>query len=177
MHHNRICGRMFQILLTGVVTAMVAQASQAQELPPALRECRSEKADARRLACYDREVDAWKRSGKPGAETAAATPVTAPPASDDRFGYEDVQSRERRDRDRNESDVRDELVSVVTGISRRPDGAFLVTLENGQLWGEKSPDPDFRLRIGDRARIKRTPLGSYFLYGNSSRSARVTRLR
>jgi hypothetical protein len=71
----------------------------------------------------------------------------------------------------------EELRSTIANISRRPDGALVVTLENGQVWGQKTPDPDFRLRIGEQARIKRTAMGSYFLYGNSSWSTRVTRLR
>jgi hypothetical protein len=145
-------------------------------LPAAQQECRSEKDDALRLACYDREVEAQRQSPTTGTAVPASVPATAPPTPEERFGYKDVLAREKRDQVRSETPDLEELVSTVTGVSRRPDGALVITLENGQVWGQKTPDSDFRIRIGKKARIKPSAMGSYFLYGNSNWSTRVSRL-
>jgi uncharacterized protein (DUF2267 family) len=162
--------------VAGILAAAIAQDLAAQDLPAALQACRAEQDEATRLACYDREID---RQVQPPANGAAA-PIIAPaavPAAEKRFGHNDALAREEREKMPKEERDLEELRSAVANISRRPDGALVVTLENGQVWGQKTPDPDFRLRIGEQARIKRTAMGSYFLYGKSSWSTRVTRLR
>jgi hypothetical protein len=164
-------------MLAGILTAGFAQDLAAQELPATLQACRAERDEARRLACYDREIDRQVQPPASGAAAPVIAPVATIPAAEERFGRNDALAREERRKLQKDDHDLEELHSTVAGISRRPDGALVVTLENGQVWGQKTPDPDFRLRIGEQARIKRTAMGSYFLYGKSSWSTRVTRLR
>jgi len=70
-----------------------------------------------------------------------------------------------------------ELRSIVAQLAKRPDGALVITLKNGQVWGQQSPESTFRFRIGEPVRIKRAVMGSFILYGDSKWSARVTRLQ
>ncbi|MEK7415968.1 MAG: hypothetical protein AAB263_21910, partial [Planctomycetota bacterium] len=137
--------------------------------------CRAEKDDAQRLACYDREADRL-------AQQQPATAVPPPAAGtaqtpEERFGYRGVLAREEYDRDKQETRRLEELVATVTEISARPDGALVMTLDNGQVWRQNRPDSFFHLKVGEQVKIEPAALGSFLLSGSSKRSTRVTRVR
>ncbi len=164
------------LLVAAVLSAVIAPGLAAEEPAAALQACRTEPVDARRLACYDSEFDRQERLTASGAAVPVTAPAAATPTAEERFGYQGVLAREEREKLQSAAPDLEELRSTVADISRRADGVLIVTLENGQVWMQKTPDPDFRLRIGDPAKVKRSAMGSYFLYGNSSWSTRVTRL-
>ena len=143
-----------------------AAAAAAPESP--LKACRAEADDARRLACYDREMD---RLGD------APAPAEAPVMSaEERFGRRGTLAREEVDRERNE--VRQgELTATITELWTRSDGLMVMTLDNGQVWAQNRPDPFFRIKNGDKVKISPAALGSYLLSGPSKRSTRVTRTK
>ncbi|MSQ91925.1 MAG: hypothetical protein EXR87_03185 [Gammaproteobacteria bacterium] len=150
------------MLLVAALSAVIAPGLAAQELPAALSACRAEQDDARRLACYDREVDRQ---------------VPPPAAAEERFGYEGALARKEQDELRKEEPELAELHSKAAGISTRPNGTLVITLENGQVWRQNAPESYFPLKIGDPVRIRPAAMGSFLLFGNSRRSIRVTRLR
>jgi uncharacterized membrane protein len=162
-------------LLAGILCIAIPQAV-AHDLPAALAACREEKDDAQRLACYDREV---ARAGGQSAESSAAasqaaTASAAPPQSpEERFGYRGVLAREEQERVK--SATLGQLEATVTDISKRGDGALIMTLDNGQVWAQNRPDAFFRLKVGDSVKIEPAALGSFLMIGPSKRTARVTR--
>jgi hypothetical protein len=169
--------RIRPIFLAGFLSAVIAPGIAAQDLAVALQACRTVQDDAERLACYDREIETRRQPPTTNAPAQAAVPAAASLTPEQRFGYEDVRDRERRDQGPDGTRALEELVAKVAGIAKRPDGALLITLENGQVWRQSTPESYFRLGVGDTVRIKPAALGSFLLYANSRRSIRVTRLR
>ena len=176
-------------ILLGVFIAGFGGAGVAQDLPDRLRACASEKDDTRRLACYDAEV---ARLGKrPAAPAGPSTPATASvqagmdsseapgagrtdvPAAvspEDAFG-------KRGDLRKDTVAEAGEITSSVVSFSRGADQRFVVTLQNGQVWREVTPNSAVRLQQGDTVRIERGSLGSFVLVGPAKRSSKVKRIR
>jgi hypothetical protein len=165
------CVRQVLLILTGTcVVASVAHTAQ-YELPASLIECLTQKDDALRLSCYDREVARLKRE-----------PVTAPPPAPANidpqasFGYRGGAIPEEQERRKAEVAALPQLDSTIVAISKRPYGELVLTLENQQVWVQKSPDST-RLKVGDRITIKRAMLGAFLLVGPTGRSTSVARLQ
>ncbi len=76
---------------------------------------------------------------------------------------------------RNHGQLPESLVATVRAVIRRPNGAHVITLDNGQVWTETSLDPSFRVAVGEQVRIKRAAMGTYLLSTPSNRSTRVAR--
>ena len=173
-------------VLAGVLAAAIPPGA-AEDLPAALATCRAEQDDARRLACYDREVEKLPRQPATGAASMGTAPSVAAPTStapvadtqtpEERFGYRGELAREERDREQQEIRGLEKLVATVTRISTRGDGTLVITLDNGQVWAQNRPDSFFRLKVGEQISIEPAVLGSFLLIGSSKRTARVTRLR
>lgn len=173
----RTCSRISPMILAGILMLVIPRFPVAQDLPAPLKECRLEKNDALRLACYDREVDARAQSPTAGTAPPASVPVSTPGTPEERFGYENVRDLERRDQNRGASPEPDELVAKVAEVSRPTGGVFVITLEIGQVWKQNSPDPYFLVRTGEQVTIKRAALGSFMMSGKSWWSTRVSRVR
>jgi mannose-6-phosphate isomerase class I len=155
-------------------TAALPQPASAQDPLGSLMECRSESDDARRLACYDREVD--RRAPVPATEAASA-PAAPTLTPEERFGRTGAMNREEADRRYQESRELAELNATATEIWTRADGLMVVTLDNGQIWKQVRPDSMFRLKVGEKVRIQPAAMGSFILSGSSKRSTRVSRLK
>ncbi len=183
-------GRLIPVL--GLAFA-IGRADASEDIGAALVACRAESDDARRLACYDRAADAGHppvvapTPAAASAPAAAIAPATAPavaaaaPAAEatpeDSFGRERALEHEEAKRAEQESRALDELKATVTAIETRIDGLMTMTLDNGQVWRQNSPDARFRLRVGDPVRIEPGALKSFILSGPSKRSTRVTRIK
>lgn len=162
-------------LVAMMLAAALASAAEAAD-DSALRACRAEPDDARRLACYDREID----RATPGPAPARAEPPAAPPpaaaSAEDQFGREAELVREEKERVRAAAREIGEITALVTEIQRRSDGLMLITLDNGQVWKQVGLDSLFRLKVGDPVRIESASLGSYMMWGTSKRPTRVSRV-
>jgi hypothetical protein len=66
--------------------------------------------------------------------------------------------------------------ATVTAIDKRPRGELVVTLDNGQVWAQKSADRYFPLEVGDPVAILAGSLGSFRLIAGS-RATAVTRVQ
>jgi hypothetical protein len=158
-----------RMILPWVAAMMAAPAALAADDPGAtLRACRAEQDDAKRLACYDREVDRQDSQAPPAVP--AATP-------EERFGRTGVMTREEADRKEQESRELTELQATVTEIWTRADGLMVLTLDNGQIWKQVRPDSRFRLKAGEKVKIQPAALGSFLLSGPTKRSTRVSRVK
>ena len=67
------------------------------------------------------------------------------------------------------------MSATVTAIDKRPRGELVVTLDNGQVWAQKSADRYFPLKVGDPVAILSGALGSFRLIAGS-RATAVTRV-
>lgn len=163
------------LLIVFCCTASLAGA--ATQVPEALRACVSEKADARRLSCYDREIARLEQQTQVAASAppAAAVPVPAAaapaPVPEEEFGLRAPVASDEADRRK-----AGQLQGKITSISSRPLGELVLTLDNNQVWAQKTAEPLMRLKVGDDVTIKRGAFGSFLLV-SSGRSARVTRVQ
>lgn len=162
-----------------LATALLLQFSipgiAAEESSSALQTCRAEKSDSKRLACYDRLMDSRIPAPQAKAETAPADSGSTPQTPEEKFGYSDVRAQEERGAALNDANRLKELVAKVTAVSTRPNGTHVVTLENGQVWVQKTPEPFFRVSVGDEITIRPAALGTYLMSTPDSRSTRVMR--
>jgi hypothetical protein len=178
---------MATVALAMVLSADLAAAA-AQDPLAGLRNCVRETEAARRLACFDNEMArVAPASAAPEASavalapaalpTSAAPPAPAAPAQtpEDKFGYRGVVARKDVDRRSAETGAVGQLTSTVTNISTLPHGEMIITLANGQVWGQLAPEPFFRLKVNDQVTIKPGALSSFTLSGPSKRSTKVTR--
>lgn len=163
-----------RVVLACVAALVAVPAAMAAEDPGAsLRACRSEADDAKRLACYDREVDRLgTQAASPGA--APAAPALTP---EERFGRTGAMNREEADRKKEEPRQLSELNATVTEIWTRADGLMVLTLDNGQIWKQVRPDSLFRLKVNEKVKIQPAALGSFLLSGPTKRSTRVSRVK
>ena len=179
-------------LLFPLLTFAAGPALAATDISAAVRACRAETDDARRLACYDRVTDgaraaaptaaATPKSAAPVAAAAApsapaAAPVAAAASAEDNFGRERQVAAEEQKRQQDAARSLGELEAYVTGIETRMDGLMTFTLDNGQVWRQNTPDSKFHLKEGDRVKIQPGSLKSFILSGPSKKSTRVTRVK
>lgn len=161
--------------IASCLLAALPPALGADDLPPGLLACRAEQDDAKRLACYDGQVDAQARAPGAAADGAGSAPGAA--NAEERFGMEGELARDERERARAEGRELEELRSTVAAVASRADGSLTISLENGQVWTSRESDPGVSLKVGDPVRIRRRAMGSYVLNGRSSWSIRVKRVQ
>jgi hypothetical protein len=175
-------------------------ATAADALPPSLRTCMKESDATRRLACFDRESALLAGESAPVARQADPAPVrpaaTAPAApvasaaatagaaaattqsATDKFGYRGNMARADLDKKKELEQGGEELTAKVTELSSLPNGGIVLTLDNGQMWQQKTADRGMHVKIGDQVTIKRGVLNSFLLTSDTSKgSMRVARVR
>ena len=70
------------------------------------------------------------------------------------------------------------LTAKVTELSTQPNGGIVLTLDNGQIWQQKTGERGVRVKVGDQITIKRGVLNSFLLTSeNNKGSMRVARVR
>ena len=105
------------------------------------------------------------------AAAAAAQPSQAGTRSpEDRFGL-------RVDREEQKAGELTELSATATAISAKLRGELVITLDNGQVWGEIAPGSKIKVKPGDAVKIEAGTLGSFILIAPNGRSSKVTRIR
>lgn len=166
-------------------------AGAAEDVATAVRACRTESDAATRLACYDRAVDRAQPAAKaappskPAASAATAAPAAAaavPAAAatatpEDAFGRQHKIQAEEQKRQQQEARELGELEANVTKIEKRMDGLMTITLDNGQVWRQNSPDAMFRLKEGDPVKIQPGSMKSFIMSGPTKKSTRVSRVQ
>jgi hypothetical protein len=179
-------GRSERALRASVAAACLALAPQlghAQSDLDALRACATEHDDVRRLACYDQAVGVRKRSGPPAEAAPAsaarepnATAPVAGPSPEEQFGYRGAIARKELDEKAAQDPVPDQVEAAVAEVARRPRGELVLTLDNGQVWAQKTADSS-RVKVGDRVTIRKASFNSFLLVLPNNRSTRVVRER
>ena len=138
-------GRQFSRLQTVWALCLVNAAASAQVLPDSLRSCRDETDDARRLQCYDREMAKF-----------TMTPEQS-------FGLNEAQLKAALPPSSAANAKVQKLNANVAAISMLQRGAFVVTLDNGQVWEQNQAEGPIFPEVGDPVTIEPGKMGSYFL--------------
>jgi hypothetical protein len=169
-------------------------ATAADALPPSLRACMKEADATRRLACFDRESAVLAGESAPVAKQAApVAPAAAPAASaaatggaataatqsaTDKFGYKGNIAREEIDKQKAVEEESGALTAKVSAVSALPNGGLVVTLDNGQVWQQKTADRGMHIKAGDQVTIKHAMMGSFLLTSDTvNGSMRVSRVK
>jgi hypothetical protein len=159
--------------LLGVLGLQPALAQDSAAVTVDVAHCtRLESADARR-ACFGAQVDAvlQERELTDGDErTAVAEDTEADPAASTRDEPSSPQ-RERRSKRDSSDDPRsveaveeardDEYSGVIVAVRERLPNAYVITLDNGQIWQQTEPK-QYPLRPGLEVRIYPTGWGSNY---------------
>jgi len=184
-------------VLVGV--SILGSATAADALPPSLRACMKEADATHRLACFDRESATLAGESAPVAKQAAPAPAASASAASatpaaaaatvgaaaattqsatDRFGYKGNIAREELDKQKAAEEASGALTSRVTAIATQPNGGLVVTLENGQVWQQKTADRGMHIKVGDQVTIKHALMGSFLLTSDTVKgSMRVSRVK
>jgi hypothetical protein len=188
----------FAWVLVGV--GVFGCATAADALPPTLRACMKETDATRRLACFDRESATLAGDSAPVAQRTepapprpAASAPTAPAATSaatagaaastaqsatDKFGYKGTLAREDIDKKKETEEASGALTAKITQVAAQPQGGLIVTLDNGQVWQQKTADLGMHIKVGDQVTIKHAVLGSFLLTSDTAKgSMRVFRVK
>jgi hypothetical protein len=152
----------------------------------ALRACTSEQNDLRRLVCYDEAmgVAAQPQSPAPAAAAAgaaaaasapqAAAPSVAPAEAQAKFGYRGAIARKDLEEQARANPGAERMDAEVVELERRPHGQLVLTLDNGQVWAQKTAETA-RVKVGDRIAIKKGSFNSFLLVLPNNTTVRVAR--
>lgn len=143
-------------------------------------ECAQERDGRQRLACYDAAVAAAHAVPQPAVrDTPPASPASPPQEARvvmDDFGVKgSAVARQRQAEQASERPQVRTVSAQVISATTLPRGEWVITLDNGQVWQQKTPDPAFTVKPGDAVRINAGALGSYRML-NGRRATQVTRL-
>jgi hypothetical protein len=183
------------ILVAACAVPGVGLSQQTPSLMVDVGPCVGLQSPGERLDCYERQVQRARAQPAPAAApappaasppAAAAPPSTAaPPAAAARVPpaaapqaappvarNDDGNRQTRRDARVEEARIAagaesegDKLEGTITALRERVPNAWLITLDNGQVWRQDYPEP-FRLAVGQRVRVEREDRfgGGYRLY-------------
>jgi hypothetical protein len=124
-----------------------------------MRTCAIEADEAKRLACYDREIGRSK-GGR-----------------NDDLGVTGELLHNKQKQAGIKAASADEMTGQVVAIANRGSGKFVVTLDNGQVWAQQEA-PDFTLQVGDVITVRRGVLGALYMVSPSGHDQiRVQRVK
>ena len=161
-------------LLGGVIAGICVWGRAVADSPvdsvlSELARCSTVSGKDERLSCYDALASHASGIRQTAPAAAANTPSGQ---SKEEFGLSRVQIQQERPGQQEE--IRS-VEALVSGFGQSGRGRVVVRLDNGQAWELDKPDP--LLASGDRVKIDRAVLGSFFLTTPTGRTHHVQRLR
>lgn len=172
------------LTLVGFILALTAFGEE-NTLSQAL-DCTALKDDSERLECFDNEASGRQptEASIPAAPPDETAIPAAPPdesaaalseSSIDDFGMNaKLASQSGGNREPTELS---EISATVTDVYQRPYGEYVVTLDNGQVWTEKTHKFGLTIREGDTLIIRKGSFGGYKMVGGGNRSSASVRVR
>jgi hypothetical protein len=109
--------------------------------------CTQEPDDVKRLACYD------NAAGRAQSPAVAINQPTAAPKTLERPVAQTPAAPPKAA----------EITASITHITRRADGRYVMTLDNGQIWSEVETKERFSVNKGDTVTIRSELLGAHYL--------------
>lgn len=165
---------------------MILGASAALTMPLAAHAAESHPCnqlvdDAQRLGCYDGAFGRPARpsSAQPAATAGAATGATSGaatatvPATPQSVPAPAPTQAPAKS---SEPPLPETITSVITELSRTPDGRFIATLENGQVWLQSERDSQADAKVGDKVTLRKMLFGNYTFVTRTGYTLRVKRV-
>ena len=162
----------------------------AQGVPQSIADCASQKRDATRLACFDREVAKLTQPEKSVVPTPVDPTSPGPFApivateqhknlspKDDEFGVSGDLARKRAQATKSVNAPLQELHASITGIKSKPYGELVLELDNGQVWEQAEQRSDVLIQPNDPVTIKPGLLGAFYLTDVAHQTIRFRRVR
>lgn len=161
-----------------VLTMPAAATAQTAEKSPAalakLVDCRAITDDARRLACFDREVAALDAAVR-DRQVAVVERAEVRKARRSLFGIS--LPRIALLEDRGEPEVK-EVTATIRSVGRSAEGRLTFVLEDGAAWAQTDDWPVWAtVKPGQKVTLKRAAFGSYFADFEKAVTVRAKRLR
>lgn len=128
-----------------------------EKLDDALRRCARE-SDQERLACFDAIVS------------------RLPQVEADRFGM-NFDIERKRDPAAVQQQKDEVLRGKISDLRQAPEGAWLFTLDNQQVWVQAETRPNVQFAVGEDVQIEHGAMSSLWLVADKHRKVRVKRLR
>ena len=173
------------LLVVGVCLCGHLQSAFAADALARIQACTAEKEDARRLACFDKEVrgltpgppHAAAAAGASSLASASAPVAASARAPESQFGMNPALAQQQsKDQGAQPPKVR-KLNGHVAAASQNALGNSIITLDNGEVWKEAEVTSHLPFNPGDPVTIKQGLLGSFWLNTDKVPSVRVTRVR
>jgi hypothetical protein len=155
-----------------MILCSLTTTAAAEVLPDAIRACKNETDDARRLQCYDREVAKFPLTPE---QTFGLSQSQVQAAQRRSSGSESKSSGSESKKSEPESKPKF-LTAKVVALSERPHAGFIVTFDNGQVWMQYEEELT-PIHAGDLVTIKPGLLGSFWLIGPSGWATKVHRIK
>lgn len=164
--------RRYYLAFNLLALALVATPAAAQTDGPS-HPCADVGEPAERLACYDKAFPPAPGAGvlAGGLDLEARRKEAL-----EEFGLNRQQVFDRQPEALREIEP-DQIEGIVKGVSQRPSGERVVTLENDQVWLLTEVTSRGRLAVGDKVAIRKAALGSYMLLTSAQIPLRAKRLR
>jgi len=163
----------FAVLTAGEAGHAQTPADNASAPYAALTRCRSIRADAERLACFDR-ASATFEAAVANKQVAVVNREDVRAAKRSLFGI--VLPDLRLFNDKEDAEPIQQIASTVRSFSSDGLGHHVMTLAEGGTWQTIEPTR-FPPAVGDNILIRRAALGSYLANIGGGRAVRVQRLR
>ena len=161
------------------LAALVATPAAAAEPPTSpivaeLVKCRAESDDARRLACFDKAAGTLAKATEEGS-IAVVSREDVRKTRRSLFGFSLPKLPFFAGDDSGKDEAPDEIETTVKSARPARDGNFTVVMADDAVWRtteplRKTPKP------GDKVKIKKAALGSYFLSVGGLRGVRAMRV-
>jgi hypothetical protein len=150
----------------------------ASPLPAAVQrllDCRTQTADAARLACYDGAVAELGRLIASG-EVVVVDHERVAKVKRQAFGFS-LPSLSLFERPGKPAELQ-QIAGQVTSAYQRGDGKWVVELDDGAVWEQTDNETLFKEpHKGSKADIRKAALGSFFMNIDGQRALRVRRVR
>jgi hypothetical protein len=141
-------------LAAGCLPALASTENQDD----ALRRCAKESDPAQRLARFDAIVS------------------TLPQLEADRFGMT-ADIKRKRDPAAVQQAQDEMLAGKISGLRQVPNGEWIFTLDNRQVWIQAETRPAIQFAVGENVHIEHGAMGSLWLVADKHRKVRVKRLQ
>jgi hypothetical protein len=147
---------------------------KANKTPPvfqAVLDCKTVTDPTERLTCYDRTVEVMS-SASAKRDILVAERTTVEKAEKGLFG---LKLPNIKIFGGNDSGEVKEIESTITSFRRDENGALIITIADGARW--RQTDIGFQsAKVGDKIKIRKAALGSFFANINGRSGMKMTRL-
>ena len=158
-------------LATGAVAKDKDKIDQTPPVFQAVLDCKTVADPKERLACFDRTVESLAKANST-RDILVAERATVKEAQKGLFGLSLPRIKLFGDDD---DDEVKEIESTITSVRRDENAALIITIADGARWRQIDSQP-ISAKVGDKIKIRKAALGSFFANVNGRSGFKMTRL-